>query len=600
MPGITYSRLDFTLSVRPAGENARFRLSWPGQEYRFTLAMNELPGGSSDLGPAGLAQRLELGTPLTDWINWVHAEQGRLPPGQQTLPVLDFNSAPNALDNLDSRLRAGLLPSLALDINDAALAARPWEAALWPSVQPYLIHRISPVRPSCLTLPLVLPLRFVHVDPQGASIQQAVSQVLGHFGQMALSNIARVREVQLPDLNTLRGAADWPTADVLHFDGFIPLSNWLLRVSVPEVAGTLGWFLRLAGAWQTRLIVLNCMTQIEADRAMPLAHAIVGRGGPAVLVTTAGPLQFEHFYDHLLHDVPIDANVLACLPPPPATRLFGGMGREEALRISVLWQQLLGLRTAITDSLTANERGQANELSDLLRRTTDLPAAVVRSTLTGMASLAETLNNTYQAVTFDRESNGLIPLQTIVAQLRSLAGVQAPRAGPPTTPPPSRPTGPRFVNSSLWKSSPEGALTRLEQQTARLVTGETIQLAVQIGPQDTRVRAVGARAAGGAVQVDGADERGLGGSGRDRAGLRGAGQPSAEPVAAARPNSQRNPVLRGRAACGGRGPAALLPILSEQHYPILPPGGDHHGAGTRRARRQSTAQRAGPRIGSAG
>src|SRR5262249_25763111 len=109
----------------------------------------------------------------------------------------------------------------------------------------------------------------------------------------------------------------------------------LLRTSAGEEPGTVGWLLRVSAMWQSRLIIIDA-----PKRSLPLlrrlGQEIVDRSGPAVLVADTATFNPVGLYASLFHDRPFDwaqRNV-------PGLALFGGAGREEALRFSIVADRL--------------------------------------------------------------------------------------------------------------------------------------------------------------------------------------------------------------------------------------------------------------------
>jgi hypothetical protein len=379
---------------------------------------------------------------------------------------------------------------LALDVAGPEIGGLPWEAALAPLVQPGsfgVAVRVVPVRPRVAGIPLTLPVRIVEVDlDRNRRIWAVVRGVFGGRPQEQVDRAILVLSTTFAELEAKQKGTSEPTAEVLHFGAF---SSWLDRERVlstvsPDQPGTLAWLCRLTDTLQTRLVVLDCDRPEEAAWARRLALGLANRGGPAVLVHPsswrAAPF-YQVFYERLVHDQPLDV----CLRDAavqtywsePAVALFGGAGREELLRVSTLGQEL----TRLADDL---EQGR--------------PEGMLRLLLQGdvVGPLRE-LRRVWPDLRFNfHEREGLLPLSDLLQALRGQAGVHlgaAARRAWPEPAFPAAPAGPRHINPRLWREEGE-ALRPLTQEGARLRTGQTYHLGIQVGPKDVLVRTFGASA----------------------------------------------------------------------------------------------------------
>ena len=274
-----------------------------------------------------------------------------------------------------------LIHRLALDIIDPEIASLPWEDLLAPLVVslPFraIVVRVSQMRPSWALVPFTVPLRILNVEPSSPGALPSVMRT--NMGRSQPDEIVdqsvRVKELQFWELEYGLTAVGWPSAEIIHFEGLPSLNDetTLLKTSVPNELGTLGWFARVCDLWETRLIVVECHSPRQAIAAHRLATALINRGGPAVLVSAslAKPF-FRQFYWNLLHDFPLDESILSASSYLPSSaepiRLFAGARREEALRISNLGLALLRLGQKLSIEDTGLEG--VSEMHDLARLTT--------------------------------------------------------------------------------------------------------------------------------------------------------------------------------------------------------------------------------------
>jgi hypothetical protein len=302
--------------------------------------------------------------------------------------------------------------------------------------------------------------------------------------------------------------------EVLHFDWLPTLAlpeRLLMSTASPDQPGTLGWFSRWTGIWQTRLLLISCNGPEEIRAARRLAAALLARGGPAVVIEglqppyPAGGLPYS-FYEQIVHDSPLDAALAQYLQPGHyqtvsfCPSLFAGAGREEGLRTSKIGQSLVELEEDLSGKKSAETRRQESELTELIKRQ---PAKMSEkpTTVVLRSGLAE-LKAEWPTYTFDsHERDGLIPLSRKLCKMRSGMGVRGSATW--THAYASRtverralkraPQG-RYVNSSFWMEQSDGTMERLDQKQARLRVSEVCHLGIQIGPKDVHIYTAGATA----------------------------------------------------------------------------------------------------------
>lgn len=433
------------------------------------------------------------------------------------------------------------LRRVALDVADPELAALPWEQALAPLLQPHLrrIVRTSDVLPRHGSTPFTMPMRILQV---GHTSDRPIAQIVRHvFGSHPAENVERIVTVgscNFDEIAHWRLDADWPTAEIIHFDEYPLLDARLLSKADPETPGTLSWLSRLTSTWQTRLVVLHVRNVAEAMAARTLASALTGVAGPAVLVAELGTLTpgwyYQEFYEALIHDAPLDqcafpwALISRGSGREERLTLFVGAGREEALRFSSLGVALIGLNRdlqgAVVGKVTSRgsrEKGavllpklvlrQPTEgsagLANLLRRTTAGSMPILRQkgtvTKTGGMVLGNreseafrdvleelgSLETNWNSMTFDfHERDGVIPLGKSVEATRRAARITRAVIAALVD---LAPDAPRFVNAHLAVADTLGRVSRLPQDGEPLVVFETYQLEIDIGPQDISIRVVG-------------------------------------------------------------------------------------------------------------
>lgn len=364
-----YRRRDFTILVEREGEDAVVRLSAAGRRRRVTL---------------GSPHELVRSPAFLDL-----AERWR-----------------DSLEDLVEGADEPLLPRIALDLRDGRWITEAWEivlreAGLGP---PSAVVRLSRVIPRAGQIPLTLPLRLLETGAERPP--ERLSELLLGSG--------------------------WRNADVLHVHRLSRLTSRekILSTADPERPGTLGWLARLTDAWQTRLVVLD---GFDGDRdrrdLLRLAHALVDRGGPAVLM--APEEVSSALYEVLLQDRPLDWLCRELQERGLLVSLVAGAGREEAL-----WP------SGILDSAVP---WAAPEMAWHLRSF----AWIER-------------------------------LDELRYLVRERTGLEAP----------APPKGPRHVNTRLF-SARSRKPREIAQAGARLAPGQVVHLGIQIGPRDEMLQTVG-------------------------------------------------------------------------------------------------------------
>jgi hypothetical protein len=452
MSRFEYQRADYVIAVRTEGEGAR--LSAGGASTPVPpedLAI--LRRGQGGLDSASLRARQEV---LPAWLDAFEREVIRLRL-EQTLP-------PSALG-----ARVLRLERVVLEI-DPELADIAWEHLCQDTVQ---VVRVSHVRSKGAETPLQLPLRILELDPapDGWSIKTLVDDLLGR-GDVIASQGVLVAWAPRYALHVFRRRSRWPTADIVHLHDALFLSNLTrpLTTLAPGEAGTLGWFLRLAG-WQTRLITIALSSDADWPLVRRLANELLAKGGAAVVASVATPEQWHNFYAELIHDRPVDFAAMMALPRE-GTMLWLGGGREEALRPSNVGVHLL--------SLTEGPAGK------------HLPPAFRQE--------LDRFKDDWQGYHFElHERGGLLPLASQVLSLRRALGpppreVATPQHRSDESPLTPRNTDeigptaaqpvPRHLNATLWRERGAG-IVAFDQLTDRLTPTERVHLGLNVGRKAT-------------------------------------------------------------------------------------------------------------------
>lgn len=411
-----------------------------------------------------------------------------------------------------------VVPRLALLLDDVRLAAVPWETLLEGLLEVgECIARVSPVLPRARSIPLALPLRLLHVDPEEARpLDDGVRAAFDIREREGLDSVVRTDARPVRELESLRG--DWPTADVVYFERTAwPLDDKesLLSTADPERPHTLGWLARLTERWQTRLLVLRDPGLWPWDwphrggrsHLSELATALVGRGGPAVLVVPwwEDDSRVTEAVAALFRDEPLDATHARNRGWwGRRSALHVGAGREEGLRISRLGaiQDHLKLASAVRRRRDEDAFESFEEVID----EDEAAAPGVDDELYELAlgpppdALDEALSEVVtRAERFEPERpEQLVSFGKSLAKLRDQVQPGARRAAlegmAPETLDPRRTSGEerRYTSASLHEAGDDGALVFVDPRDGRLRAGRVYHLEVQIGPGRRPVPVVGA------------------------------------------------------------------------------------------------------------
>lgn len=349
------------------------------------------------------------------------------------------------------------------------------------------LPRLISVPPRVLQVPLTLPLRLLQLDARGDfDLRAAVRGVLGENAQGRASTSI----MQVASGNSRRFASwalppRWRTVDVLHLDRLqAPPENDLLMMSAPDKPGTLGWLVRCADVWRTRLVVIRSDGSLGMAVLRRLAHRLTERGGPGVvLFDDNAPEPVERlrlFYTELIHDAPIDIAAAFAAAGLPDTLLLGA-GREELLRVSTPADRLAFLGTELSSPNPVVRASAAGNLwSVVAGAIADPEQATMRFSRAsrGLLRIAREL----PSWRFDlHEGDGMVPLGQAIGRLRRELRVAPAPAAPLRLI--SDHTGPRFVNIDLSRSLPNGLREPIPQPGGRLRRDEAVVLGVQLGPR---------------------------------------------------------------------------------------------------------------------
>jgi hypothetical protein len=444
------------------------------------------------VGPTDLVARFEP-EEVERWC------AGPGPTGGELFAALRLPEAVEHLVPIQARARATrgperFLTRVAFEVRDSRWEAFDLEALRGPveaafaawAPEPVSIVRLSPVRPRVGFIPLTLPVRVVAMDVRVGPRDDIARLVASVFGSLqGWSEAMEVGTCPPGGLDPFLRRAGWPTATVLHFSepGFFLARHedgTLFSTARADEPGTLGWLVRRADAWQSRLVVLEHEGEEQARVFRRLAHALVGRGGPAVLLGPAGPTAHAGWrgplYDQLVHDRPLDGWVA------PGCVLFGGAGREELLRPSALATELA-----------------RPEVKEALLRENPRVEKALREELDGVDDLLDRLD-------FDRETGGVLPLSQKLRSLRSHVLAGQPRrpglfsfsqpggmgAGAPPVPQ-SRPE-PRRVHTLLHVEGEDGGLRALDAVSTALEPDQRVHLSVSIDSRRDGIPSIGSMA----------------------------------------------------------------------------------------------------------
>lgn len=207
------------------------------------------------------------------------------------------------------------------------LAQVDWEGILnGAASKNVLVVRLSDVQPRVTQRLFDFPARILALGI-GHRVADAVAAVLDSRSDYAMV----VKSANVSVVERRIESAAWPVVDILHFQS--GAGSLLTRTDAEEV-GSVRWLLRRCERWQTRLIVIEAPAG-KLARLRVAAQTIVACSGPAVFVFDRATFDIHRFYRDLLHDRPLD-----WIQYDMGGTLFGGAGREEALRFSAVARYL--------------------------------------------------------------------------------------------------------------------------------------------------------------------------------------------------------------------------------------------------------------------
>ena len=334
MPSTIYTRRDQALRLAAAGAMAEVQLTTPeGVVTRTTIPRNVVDR-------AAHGDEADLSATLAPWLA---AASG---PFSWTV---DFQR-------------------VTVDVGEREWAAIAFESFLPPGG--WLV-RTSPVYPRVLQIPLAFPIRILETG--AAMVRTAIEQTFqGTFREHAFVDA----HTTLGGVDGFLSTAGWPTLEILQIHDLVD-DPFLLSTARGSPAGSAGWFLRLAGRFQTRLIVIEA-AGTDMPRLRVLAQGIMERGGPAVWLVDRAFGAHAQLYGDIAHDRPLDWIRVSL-----GGELFAGAGAEEALRYSAIGTRLS--RPDIVQSLADTVR------RTMLARRRIVPAPPTAAVVTLILGAAQTL-----------------------------------------------------------------------------------------------------------------------------------------------------------------------------------------------------------------
>jgi hypothetical protein len=473
---IDVARFDVDVDIRTVDDNVRF------EARRVPRRGLAAPGQIFEIGPAEA-----LSDPANGHVADVLEASLRVMAARLVRSV-------NGYDRRSSPLHQAL-GRFVLSIPDSQLRSLPWEGAFSrlihrfrPTLLPLIVVRRSEVRWREEELPFTLPLRILQLrDGARVSVPESISMAFGNRPPWEWERAARVETIWLGELTAYR--REVPVVHVLHLT---PDRSWsdVVTSNDAEKVGSLGWLSRLVDTWQTRLVILEAPTVGQAETTRVLAQALADRGGPGVLVAAGDDLGIlTRFYDRLIHDDPIDVAAAQLGSPMVAV----GRGRAEGLRVSTAPVRLMEIASRIDEQAPPLRRTDPStrDLSILINRLEGPEAGRLlqpHHTSYLRSMITEQISTLWDAIEYrNREQSGILPTADALHNLRDLA-----RAWRPATRP-QAPDRPRFVSPTLLRSRRTGTPKAVRPSSA-LWLGEPVQLAVQIGERDRRVKVIGSNA----------------------------------------------------------------------------------------------------------
>jgi len=257
---------------------------------------------------------------------------------------------------------------LAIRMQEPALVEVAWEEILSAIAErPVLAVRISDVQPRATQRLFDFPARVLALG-KGGSVIDAVDKLLdsrSDYAMVVKSTSAKIAEKEID-------IAQWPVVDIVHFEGEADL---LLTRTGADDPGSMRWLLRRCDRWNVRVIVIEAKPH-ELPALRRVAQTIVDRGGPAIILFDRKKIDVAGFYADLLHDRPLD-----WITYELGGTLFGGAGREEAIRFSAVARYLLD--PGIQQMLHAKADHGAAAASPVraMAEPEKMPATLIRDTL---------------------------------------------------------------------------------------------------------------------------------------------------------------------------------------------------------------------------
>ncbi len=285
MPSIAYTRHDYTVRIESDGGAAQIFSTPPnGLTIRTHVALKILDRAASG-DDADLRQALAAALSTPTEVAW-----------------------PSTIDRI------------VLEVGERRWAAIPFESLLPPN---HWLVRSSPVRPRALQRPLAFPLRVLEIGLP-LVVANAIEQTFrGTYRDDAFVD----GHTTLGDADAFARREKWASVDILHVHGFQPSPATLSTARALE-PGTVGWLLRFADFFQTRLIILEGDPAGMAQLRIA-AQTILDRGGPALWLFEGSTNNYAALYGEISHDRPLD-----WIRAELSGELFAGPGAEEALRYS--------------------------------------------------------------------------------------------------------------------------------------------------------------------------------------------------------------------------------------------------------------------------
>jgi hypothetical protein len=352
---------------------------------------------------------------------------------------------------------------------DLELASLDWESLFQPLLAAIafpspgwsskLVVRQSEARPRFADTNFKLPLRILELDARPEHpLPSWIRQVFQNYPDPLVEKAVVVETRRLGE-----EPPRWPVIDVLHLDTWPAGRAEELLTNDATRPGTLGWFARWTGAWQTRLLAIHCASGTEAAAARTLAQRLCDKGGPALLIGPAGVTEafWTQFYDWLIHDFPLDAGMNSAAST---------VGRQGVL-YAAGWERAEGVRVSSAGMAIADLARQAGRST---ARITDF---------------AQNWNEHWEFAF--HESGGLIPMAATLDDLRTDAANLSLNAwrGADT----GAKQAQRFVNGAFWHSA-NHTLERIAPASGPLRTGVRYEFGVQIGEQDRETAPLDAKA----------------------------------------------------------------------------------------------------------